>query len=126
MLLANLVENKVVQGRLAEARVDLEASLALARAGGFTRLEMTTVFNLGLLRLLEGGGAAEVWPLMRRALVYWRDSGIRVMVDVSLYPIALLLSRAGRDEAAMRLVSYVDAQTRNPVRAPDFQDADDG
>ncbi|MBP6787361.1 MAG: tetratricopeptide repeat protein [Candidatus Promineofilum sp.] len=121
MLLANLAENKVVQGRLAEARVDLEASLALARAGGFTRLEMTTVFNLGLLRLLEGGGAAEVWPLMRRALVYWRDSGIRVMVDVSLYPIALLLSRAGRDEAAMRLVSYVDAQTRNPVRAPDFQ-----
>ena len=58
---------------------------------------------------------------MRRALVYWRDSGIRVMVDVSLYPIALLLSRAGRDEAAVRLVSYVDAQTRNPVRAPDFQ-----
>ncbi len=121
MLLANLAETKMVQGRLAEARADLELSLALAQAGGFTRLEMTTVFNLGLLRLLEGGGAAEAWPPMRRALLYWRDSGIRVMVDVSLYPIALLLSRAGRDEPALRLVSYVDAQTRNPVRAPDFQ-----
>jgi non-specific serine/threonine protein kinase len=121
MLLANRAETKMVQGWLAEARADLEQSLALAQAGGFTRLEMTAVFNLGLLRLLERGGAAEVWPPMRRALVYWRDSGIRVMVDVSLYPVALLLSRAGRDEPAVRLVSYVDAQTRNPVRAPDFQ-----
>ena len=83
-------------------------------------MEMTVVFNLALLRLLEGGHPAEVWPDMRRALVYWRESGIRVMVDVTLYPIALLLSRAGRDEAAVRLVSYVDAHTRNPVRAPDF------
>jgi len=120
MLLSNVAENKMVRGELAAARVDLEEGLVLARAGGFARVEMTVVFNLALLRLLEGGHPAEVWPDMRRALVYWRESGIRVMVDVTLYPIALLLSRAGRDEAAVRLVSYVDAHTRNPVRAPDF------
>ena len=109
MLLSNVAENKMVRGELAAARVDLEEGLALARAGGFARVEMTVVFNLALLRLLEGRHPAEVWPDMRRALVYWRESGIRVMVDVTLYPIALLLSRAGRDEAAVRLVSYVDA-----------------
>ena len=120
MLLANLAEGKMVQGRLAEARADLDEALEMARTGGFNRLEMTAVFNLGLLRLLEGGGLAEAWPPMREALCFWRDAGIRVMVDVSLYPIALLLSRAGRDEAALHLVSYVDSRTRNPVRAPDF------
>ena len=120
MVLANLAECKMVQGRLAEARAELEEALDLAQTGGFTRLEMTAVFNLGLLRLLEGGGAAEAWPPMRAALVFWRDSGIRVMVDVSLYPIALLLSRADRADPALQLVSYVDSRTRNPVRAPDF------
>ena len=120
MLLSNVAENKMVRGELAAARVDLEEGLALARAGGFARVEMTVIFNLALLRLLEGGHPAEVWPDMRRALAYWRESGIRVMVDVTLYPVALLLSRAGRDEAAVCLVSYVDAHTRNPVRAPDF------
>ena len=120
MLLSNVAENKMVRGEFAAARVDLEEALALAHTGGFARVEMTVVFNLALLRLLERGHPAEVWPDMRRALAYWRDSGIRVMVDVTLYPVALLLSRAGRDEAAVRLVSYVDAHTRNPVRAPDF------
>lgn len=121
MLLANLAEGKMVMGRLSEARAELEESLALARAGGFQRLEMTGVFNLGLLRLLEGGDPREAWPPMRDALAFWRESGIRVMVDVSLYPIALLFSRMGWDEAAICLVSYVDSRTRNPVRAPDFQ-----
>lgn len=120
MLLANLAEGKMVMSRPGEARAELEESLALARAGGFQRLEMTGVFNMGLLHLLEGGDPREAWRPMRDALVYWRESGIRVMVDVSLYPIALLFSRMGWDEAAIYLVSYVDSRTRNPVRAPDF------
>ncbi len=121
MVLGNVAELKMVRGELAGARADLDTVLELARPGGYTRLEMTAVFNEGLLRLLEGDEPAAAWPPMRRALDYWRTSGIRVMVDVSLYPIALLLSRAGRDAPAVQLVSYVDARTRNPVRAPDFQ-----
>lgn len=121
MLLANLAEGKMVLGRLLEARADLDESLDLARSGGYTRLEMTTVFNLALLRLLEGGSPAEVWPAFREVLGYWRDSKIRVMVDVTLYPIAFLLSRAGQAGAAIRLINYVDSRSRNPVRAPDFQ-----
>ena len=58
IVLGNVAELKMVRGELAGARADLDTVLELARPGGYTRLEMTAIFNEGLLRLLEGDAPA--------------------------------------------------------------------
>ncbi|MBX7253675.1 MAG: helix-turn-helix transcriptional regulator [Candidatus Promineofilum sp.] len=58
IVLGNVAKLKMVHGELAGARADLDTVLELARPGGYTRLEMTAIFNEGLLRLLEGDAPA--------------------------------------------------------------------